>query len=53
MAKQRASVRLQLTPEQQTAIKRAVGKDTEALELTVEELEERIAPQMGKPMSGG
>ena len=47
MAKQRDSVRLKLTPEQQEAIKRAVGKDTDALELTVEELEERIAPGAG------
>jgi len=53
MAKQRASVRLQLTPEQQAAIKRAVGKDTEALELTVEELEERITPNLPFPKQGG
>ena len=44
MAKQRESVRFRLTPEQQEAIKRAVGKDAEVLELTVEELEERITP---------
>jgi uncharacterized small protein (DUF1192 family) len=44
MAKARNSVRLKLTPEQQQQVKEAIGKDAEALELTVEELEERIAP---------
>jgi hypothetical protein len=49
MAKQRASVRLQLTPEQQDRIKRGTGKHAEALELTVEELEARIAPAAWPP----
>ena len=44
MAKACDSVRLQLTPEQQEQIKQAIGKDAETLELSVEELEERIAP---------
>jgi len=44
MAKQRDSVRLKLTPEQQRQVNEAIGKEAEALELTVEELEERIAP---------
>jgi hypothetical protein len=36
--------RMKLTPEQQAAIRKATGKNAEALELSVEELEERIAP---------
>ena len=51
MAKQRDSVRLKLTPDQQVQIKQATGKNAEALELNVEELEERIAP--GGPHPGG
>lgn len=39
---QRVSV--QLTQQQKAQIKRATGKDAEAIELSVEELEERIAP---------
>jgi hypothetical protein len=38
------SIRLTLTPEQQEQIRKATGKEAEALELSVEELEERIAP---------
>lgn len=36
--------RLKLTPEQQAEIRKATGKNAAALELSVEELEERIAP---------
>lgn len=36
--------RIKLTPEQQAAVRKATGKNAEALELTVEELEQRIAP---------
>lgn len=38
-------VRIELTGEQKAAIKNVTGKDAEALELSVEELEERIAPR--------
>jgi uncharacterized small protein (DUF1192 family) len=38
------NIRLTLTPEQKDQIRKATGKDAEALELSVEELEERIAP---------
>ena len=37
-------VRIELTEEQKAQIKAATGKDARALELGVEELEERIAP---------
>lgn len=33
-----------LTPEQKEQVRKAIGKDAEAIELKVEELEERIAP---------
>lgn len=36
--------KLNLTDEQKKAIREATGKDAEALELSVDELEERIAP---------
>jgi hypothetical protein len=44
MSKQNEQVRIKLTPEQQETIKNATGKDARSLELTVQELEERIAP---------
>jgi uncharacterized small protein (DUF1192 family) len=43
-----ANIRLTLTPEQKEQIRKATGKEAEALELTVEELEERIAPMTRK-----
>jgi len=41
--------RLTLTPEQKEQIRKATGKDAEVLELSVEELEERIAPMKRIP----
>ena len=35
---------MKLTPEQKAEIRKVTGKDAEVLELSVEELEERIAP---------
>jgi len=37
-------IRIELTPEQKAKIRNVTGKDAEAVELSVEELEERIAP---------
>ena len=37
-------IRIELTPEQKAQVHKATGKDAEAVELSVEELEERIAP---------
>jgi hypothetical protein len=37
-------VRIELTPDQKDNIRKATGKDAEAVEFSVEELEERIAP---------
>lgn len=37
-------VRIKLTADQKKAVKKATGKNADHLELSVEELEERIAP---------
>ncbi len=49
MKNQKDPVRIQLTPEQKAEIRKNTGKDAEALELSVEELEERIAPGKAIP----
>ncbi|NNG15194.1 MAG: hypothetical protein HKM89_01855 [Gemmatimonadales bacterium] len=49
MSASKGSVRIELTPAQRELVRKATGKDTEALELNVEELEERIAPAMARP----
>ena len=36
--------RMTLTPEQKEQVRKSTGKEAEAIELSVEELEERIAP---------
>ncbi len=50
MATQR--IDLKLTAEQQDIIRQATGKKAEALELTAEELEARIAPMLVGPIDG-
>lgn len=37
---------LKLTPKQREEVRELIGKDAEAVSLTVEELEERIAPKL-------
>jgi hypothetical protein len=44
MTENRGSVQLKLTPEQQEEIRKATGKMMDTVELSIEELEERIAP---------
>ena len=39
-------VRIDLTPNQKEQIKATTGRDAEAVELTVHELEERIKPKL-------
>jgi hypothetical protein len=46
MKKEHEIVRIDLTPEQKQILKQEIGKDGEAVELTVKELEERIAPRL-------
>ena len=42
--KESSVVRIDLTPEQKEQVKAATEKSAEAIELTVQELESRIAP---------
>ncbi|HKT60813.1 MAG TPA: hypothetical protein VJQ46_12250 [Gemmatimonadales bacterium] len=49
MSNAKDSFRIDLTPEQKKAIRTATGKDAEAVELSVDELEARIAPMTIKP----
>jgi hypothetical protein len=53
MANESSQVRIPLTPEQKAMVKQATGKDAESLELSVQELEERIAPGKGFSPTGG
>jgi uncharacterized small protein (DUF1192 family) len=48
-----ANFRMTLTPEQKEQVRKATGKDAEAIELSVEELEERIAPMTSRFRAGG
>jgi hypothetical protein len=48
MTNDRAQVRIELTPEQKAMVKNTTGKDADAIELGVTELEERIAPSCVK-----
>ncbi|HEX6081114.1 MAG TPA: hypothetical protein VF197_15895 [Methylomirabilota bacterium] len=45
MSQSKGQFRIELTPEQKAKVRNATGKDAEAVELSVEELEERIAPR--------
>jgi uncharacterized small protein (DUF1192 family) len=46
MKKESEIVRIDFTPEQKDFVKQEIGKEAEAVELTVHELEERIAPRL-------
>jgi len=46
MKKEQEIVRIDLTPEQKDLVKKEIGKEVDAVELTVNELEERIAPKV-------
>jgi uncharacterized small protein (DUF1192 family) len=48
MSSPKEPFRIQLTPDQKSQVKNATGKEAEAVELSVEELEERIAPATTK-----
>ena len=49
MSDSKSPFRIELTPEQKAKVRNATGKDAEAVELSVEELEERIAPRKVLP----
>jgi hypothetical protein len=44
MGQERDRLTLKLTPEQQEQIRKPTGKDTDTLEFSIMELEERINP---------
>jgi len=44
MSKEKETVRIDLTKTQKENVKKETGKNVESIELTVSELEERIAP---------
>lgn len=44
MPNSKGQFRIELTAEQKAEVRKVTGKDAEAVELSVEELEERIAP---------
>ena len=44
MSSPKEPVRISLTEEQKAEVRRQTGKDAEAVEFSVEELEDRIAP---------
>lgn len=52
MQKSKEQFRIDLTPEQKAQVRNATGKDADAVELSVEELEERIAPAKVGPVAG-
>lgn len=45
MKNEKEIVRIELTPEQKQLVKKETGKEADAVELTFNELEERIAPR--------
>ena len=45
MKKEQEIVRIDLTREQKDLVKKEIGKEVDAVELTVDQLEERIAPK--------
>ena len=51
MKNEKEIVRIELTPEQKELVKQETGKDGDAVELTVKELEERIAPRVTVPVA--
>ena len=52
MDSSKGRIRIELTPEQKAKVRNATGQDAETIELSVEELEERIAPKK-KGIIGG
>lgn len=49
MSNPKDAFRMDLTADQKDAIRKATGKDAESVELSVEELEARIAPGKAFP----
>ncbi len=53
MSHEKGPFMLKLTAEQQELVRRATGKVGDTLELSIEELEERIAPSLPRPHTFG
>jgi hypothetical protein len=49
MSKEKDIVRIDLTKEQKQQVRKETGKQVEAIELTISELEERVAPMQIQP----
>lgn len=47
MSKDEKTVRIELTEEQKKAVREQTGQDANSIEFSVEELEQRIAPNKG------
>ena len=47
--KDEKTIRIELTEDQKKKIRQATGKDAAAIQLSAEELEERVAPGGGVP----
>ena len=47
-----AKVRIDLTPQKSDLVKAALGRDADVIELTVQELEQRIAPTDSGSLTG-
>ncbi len=53
MSNQKGPFILELTPDQQEQVRQVTGKMGDTLELSIEELEERIAPSLPRPHTFG
>jgi hypothetical protein len=53
MSHENGQFTLRLTPEQQEQVRQATGKMGDTLELSIEELEQRIAPSLPRPHTSG
>jgi hypothetical protein len=50
---EKKTIRIELTDEQKKKIKQQTGKEAKAIELSAEELEERVSPGKLPPGGGG
>ena len=51
MDRQDRVIQIKLNEEQKEQVRKETGKEAESLELSVQELEERIAPSAGLPFA--
>ncbi|MBI4514168.1 MAG: hypothetical protein HY702_08670 [Gemmatimonadetes bacterium] len=53
MERKKGSLRIQLTDEQKKQIREATGKNASVIELTLQELEERVSPRRRRSRGRG